>query len=61
VGLAWLLSRPVVTAPIIGPRTVEQLESALRAVDVELDQLTRRKLDRLFPGPGGPAPEAFAW
>jgi aryl-alcohol dehydrogenase-like predicted oxidoreductase len=61
VALAWLLSKPVVTAPIIGPRTVEQLESALRAVDVELDQLTRRQLDRLFPGPGGLAPEAFAW
>jgi NDP-hexose C3-ketoreductase / dTDP-4-oxo-2-deoxy-alpha-D-pentos-2-ene 2,3-reductase len=61
VALAWLLSRPVVTAPIIGPRTLEQLESALRAVDLELDQLTRRQLDRLFPGPGGPAPEAFAW
>ena len=61
VALAWLLSNTAVTAPIIGPRTLEQLESSLRAVDIELDDLTRRKLERLFPGPGGPAPAAFAW
>ncbi len=61
VALAWLLSNPVVTAPIIGPRTADQLDSALKALAVTLapDQLT--KLDEIFPGPGGQAPEAYAW
>ena len=61
VALAWLLANPVVTAPIIGPRTVEQLDGALRALEITLDERTMRALDRIFPGPGGPAPEAYAW
>jgi aryl-alcohol dehydrogenase-like predicted oxidoreductase len=61
VGLAWLLHNPVVTAPIIGPRTMDQLESAARAVDVELDAETLAELDEIFPGPGNQAPEAYAW
>jgi len=61
VALAWLLSRPGVTAPIVGPRTMEQLNSAVDALDVTLDQDTLDRLDELFPGPGGPAPEAYAW
>ncbi len=61
VGLAWLLSRPVVTAPIIGPRTIEQLTGSLRAVSISLDEKTLHRLDEIFPGPGGPAPEAYAW
>ncbi|HEU0130411.1 MAG TPA: aldo/keto reductase [Mycobacteriales bacterium] len=61
VGLAWLLSRPVVTAPIIGPRTLDQLTGALRAVEIELDEKALNRLDEIFPGPGGPAPEAYAW
>ena len=61
VALAWLLHRPAVTAPIIGPRTMEHLESALRAVELALDATALQKLDELFPGPGGPAPEAYAW
>jgi aryl-alcohol dehydrogenase-like predicted oxidoreductase len=61
VGLAWLLSRPVVTAPIIGPRTIEQLTGSLRAVSITLDEKTLHRLDEIFPGPGGPAPEAYAW
>ena len=61
VALAWLLAQPVVTAPIIGPRTVEQLESSLRALEVKLDAEVLGKLDRIFPGPGGAAPEAYAW
>ena len=61
VALAWLLHRPAVTAPIIGPRTMEHLESALRAVDLALDEATCKRLDEIFPGPGGPAPEAYAW
>lgn len=61
VALAWLLNNPLVTAPIIGPRTLEQLESAVRATEVTLDADTLAKLDEIFPGPGGEAPEAYAW
>ena len=61
VALAWVLHNPAVTAPIIGPRTMDQFESALRSVDVELDEATLEKLDEIFPGPGGRAPEAYAW
>lgn len=61
VALAWLLAQPVVTAPIIGPRTSEQLDGALHALDVTLSPETLQKLDAIFPGPGGAAPEAYAW
>jgi aryl-alcohol dehydrogenase-like predicted oxidoreductase len=61
VALSWLLHNPVVTAPIVGPRTIEQLESAVRAAAVELDAETLKKLDEIFPGPGGVAPDAYAW
>lgn len=61
VALAWLLANPVVTAPIIGPRTVGQFDAALRALDVSLDGEVLGKLDEIFPGPGGAAPEAYAW
>jgi aryl-alcohol dehydrogenase-like predicted oxidoreductase len=61
VALAWLLSNKVVTAPIIGPRTVAQVDSALTALKVKLSAETLKKLDAIFPGPGGPAPEAYAW
>jgi aryl-alcohol dehydrogenase-like predicted oxidoreductase len=58
--LAWLLTRPGVTGPIVGPRTMEQLESGLRAADLELSEELLAGLDEVFPGPG-PSPEAFAW
>ena len=58
VALAWLLHNPAVTAPIIGPRTVEQLESAVRATEIVLSPETLAELDRIFPGPGGEAPKA---
>jgi aryl-alcohol dehydrogenase-like predicted oxidoreductase len=61
VALAWLLANPVVTAPIIGPRVVDQLDGAMRALDVKLDRAAMKRLDEIWPGPGGPAPEAFAW
>ena len=61
VALAWLLQNPAVTAPIIGPRTLDQLEGSLRALEIELDEETNTKLDEIFPGPGGEAPEAYAW
>jgi len=61
VALAWLFHNPVVTAPIIGPRTLEQLESALRATEISLDEAILQRLDEIFPSPGGEAPMAYAW
>jgi aryl-alcohol dehydrogenase-like predicted oxidoreductase len=61
VALAWLLANPVVTAPIIGPRTLEQLDGSLRALEIKLDAEALKQLDEIWPGPGGEAPEAFAW
>ncbi|HEY1640082.1 MAG TPA: aldo/keto reductase [Streptosporangiaceae bacterium] len=61
VALAWLLHQPAVTAPIVGPRTLGQLDEALGAVHVQLDGAARARLDAIFPGPGGAAPEAYAW
>jgi aryl-alcohol dehydrogenase-like predicted oxidoreductase len=60
VGLAWLLAQPAVTAPIIGPRTQEQLDAALRALDIDLDAATLTRLDEIFPGHRA-APEDYAW
>ncbi len=60
VALSWLLHNPVVTAPIIGPRTQEQLDGSLRAVEIKLSDETLKKLDELFPG-HKPAPEGYAW
>jgi aryl-alcohol dehydrogenase-like predicted oxidoreductase len=61
LGLAWLLHQPVVTAPVVGPRTVAQLTGAIAALDVQLDTEQLAELDRIWPGPGGQAPEAYAW
>jgi aryl-alcohol dehydrogenase-like predicted oxidoreductase len=61
VALAWLLHQPAVTAPIIGPRTPEQLAGAFKALEITLEPDTLDALDKIFPGPGGAAPEAYAW
>ncbi|MGQ9879306.1 MAG: aldo/keto reductase [Armatimonadota bacterium] len=61
VALAWLLHQPAVTDPIIGPRTVQQLDETMRCLEIKLSEEVLKKLDELFPGPGGPAPEAYAW
>jgi aryl-alcohol dehydrogenase-like predicted oxidoreductase len=61
VALAWLLANPGVTAPIIGPRTMEQLAGSLRAVEIKLDEAAMKALDEIWPGPGGEAPKAYAW
>jgi aryl-alcohol dehydrogenase-like predicted oxidoreductase len=61
VALAWLAARPGVTAPIVGPRTLEQFEANLAAVEIRLGEDVMGELDAIFPGPGGPAPEAYAW
>lgn len=61
VAIAWLLHQPAVTAPIIGPRTSAQLQSSLHAEGLTLETETLEKLDEIWPGAGGPAPEAYAW
>jgi aryl-alcohol dehydrogenase-like predicted oxidoreductase len=61
VALAWLLSNPVVSSLVIGPRTLGQLESCLRAVEINLNEESLNTLDEIFPGHGGAAPQAYAW
>jgi len=73
VALAWMLSNPAITAPIIGPRTMEQLETSVRAVEIKLTDAQLKSIDKIFPGPKGStddgvsdwhaqrAPEAYAW
>lgn len=61
VALAWLLDQPAVTAPIIGPRTLEQLEQAHKALSFKFTDDLREQLDDIWPGPGTQAPEAYAW
>ncbi len=60
VALAWLLTRPAVTGPIIGPRTSEQLDGALRALELRLEEKVLDRLDEIFPGYQA-APEHYAW
>jgi len=61
VALAWLLHNPVVTAPIIGPRTLAQLDGAAGVPEISLSNEVLARLSAIFPGPGGTAPEAYAW
>ena len=61
VALAWILSNPCMTGVIVGPRTVRHLEEILPALELELTPEILKKLDSIFPGPGGGAPEAYAW
>ena len=60
VGLAWLLNRREVTAPIVGPRTPDQFEGALRAVEITLDDVVLTQLNEIFPG-HRKSPEGYAW
>ena len=61
VALAWVAHQPGVTAPIIGPRTMAQFDASVAALDIALDDDVMKRLNELFPGPGGAAPEAYAW
>jgi aryl-alcohol dehydrogenase-like predicted oxidoreductase len=56
-----VLKHPAVTAPIIGPRTLQQLEDSLHVLEVRLSDDVMSRLHEIFPGPGKPAPEAYAW
>jgi aryl-alcohol dehydrogenase-like predicted oxidoreductase len=60
MALAWMLQNPVITAPIIGPRTIEQLDGSLRALEIKISDETNERLNELFPG-RKTAPEDYAW
>ena len=61
VALAWILAQPATTAVIIGPRTLDQLNASLRAIELKLDNAFLSQLDAISSGPGTAAPEAYAW
>jgi len=61
VALSWLLNNPAVTAPIVGPRTMDQLLGSLHALELKINDDILARLDQIWPGPGGQAPEAYAW
>lgn len=51
LSLAWVMQQPGVTSPIIGPRTMEQFEDNLKAVDVTITDDDRKAIDRVIrPG-----------
>jgi NDP-hexose 2,3-enoyl reductase len=60
VALAWLLTRPGLTAPVIGPRNAAEVDSAARAVELRLPGDVLTELDEIFPG-YKTAPEHYAW
>ena len=60
VALAWMLQKPVITAPIIGPRTMDQLEGSLRALEISMTPELNEKIDAIFPG-YKTSPEDYAW
>jgi aryl-alcohol dehydrogenase-like predicted oxidoreductase len=61
VALAWVARQPGVTVPVIGPRTMAQLVASHAALEITLPDDAWSRIDAIFPGPGGPAPEAYAW
>ena len=60
VALAWMLQNPAITAPIIGPRTMDQLNGSLRALEIKLSEETNNRLNEIFPG-HKTSPEEYAW
>ena len=60
IAIAWLLNQPGVTSPIIGPRTIQQLESSQRALEINFTKESLSKLDTIFP-PAGISPQYYAW
>jgi aryl-alcohol dehydrogenase-like predicted oxidoreductase len=61
VALAWVLHNPDVASPVIGPRTIDQLIGNIHSLEINLTKEILLRLDAIFPGPGGEAPEAYAW
>lgn len=61
VAVAWILNNKIVTSVILGPRTVEQLEDCVKALEIKLPEDFLKKLDEIWSGPAGEAPECYAW
>lgn len=61
VALAWVLANPLITSPIIGPRTIDQLLAAVKCLELKLEEAAIQRLDEIWPGPGGPSPQAYSW
>jgi aryl-alcohol dehydrogenase-like predicted oxidoreductase len=51
LAVAWVAQHPAVTAPIIGARNLEQLESSLTSIEIELDDELYAKISALTPAP----------
>jgi aryl-alcohol dehydrogenase-like predicted oxidoreductase len=51
VTLAWEMAHPAVTAPVIGPAILEDLEEMLRSVEIKLSEDVMKEIDRIFPPP----------
>lgn len=58
--IAWLLNQPGITSPIIGPRSLKQLETSIKSLDINFDTESLLKLDEIFP-PAGKSPQYYAW
>ena len=51
LSLAWAMLQPGITSPIIGPRTMEQLEYNLKALEVDISEEDRSRIDEIVtPG-----------
>ena len=61
IALAWMLAKPQITAPIIGPRTLDQLNGSIRAIEIHLSTEQVQQIEAIWTGPRGEAPEAYAW
>lgn len=61
VAILWLLKNPVISSVIIGPRTVEQLHGMVDSLKTTLNDEEINTIETIWPGPGGEAPEAYAW
>jgi aryl-alcohol dehydrogenase-like predicted oxidoreductase len=65
LALAWCLAQPGITSPIIGPRTLAQLEDALGALTVQLTAADHARLDAVAPPGRATVPyygvDGFAW
>lgn len=61
VAMSWMAAHPGVCTSVVGPSAVSQLEQYTRGSDLRLDSNVFEKLDQIWPGPGGEAPEAYSW
>ena len=60
VALAWLIHQAGITSPIIGPRTIQQLKTSMRSLEIKFGNESFKKLDDIFP-PAGQSPQYYAW